>query len=308
MDRIRRSIALTKASLGVLRSDKELLVFPFLSFLALIVLLAIFAVPFIGITAGARFSDGEGASPVVIALFFAFYLLAHIVAFFFNTALIAAAQIRLAGGDPSVRDGLAVAVKRLPAIVMYAVIAATIGYVLRSIAQRAGLLGSLVVGAVGFSWSIATFLVMPVLAAEGVGPIAAIKRSASLLRQTWGEQLVGNIGIGIVFSLIFIVGIIGGGLLIGAAAAVSTTLLIVAVIAVVLILGVIGLIAAAVSGIYAASVYRYATTGNAGLGFSSETLAGTFTPTGSPPTSYNPPPPAGPPPPYSPPPYGPPPG
>ena len=304
MDRIRRSITLTKASLGVLRSDKELLVFPLLSFFALVVALAIFAIPFISIVVATGSSENTRGNPVLFVLFFAFYLLAHVIAYFFNTALIGAAMIRLDGGDPTIADGLRIAVKRFPTILVYALLAATVGYALRAIARRAGLLGGLVVGAIGLSWNLATFLVLPVLAAEGVGPIEAIKRSAGLLRRTWGESLVGSFGIGLIFGLLFVGGAILGGFVIAAAASISTTLLAVAIVVVVLALGVLGLIAAAVNGIYAASLYRYATTGNAGLGFSSETLASTFGPVGSPPPAYPPPPPSysPPPPPYSPPP------
>src|SRR4029079_1867553 len=186
MERIRRSIALTKASLGVLRSDKELLVFPLLSFVALVVVLAIFAVPIIAIIAGSPSGEPVRNNPVLLVLGFGFYIVAPAVGYFFNTALVGAALIRLDGGDPSVGDGLRIAFKRLPSIVIYAVIAATIGYALRAIARRAGFLGALFVGAIGVSWSIATFLVVPILAAEGISPVGAIKRSAQLLRQTWG--------------------------------------------------------------------------------------------------------------------------
>ena len=54
---------------------------------------------------------------------------------------------------------------------------------------------------VGFVWNVATFLVVPVLAVEDVGPIEAIKRSVSYLRKTWGEQLVGTFSISAVFQL-----------------------------------------------------------------------------------------------------------
>ena len=73
--------------------------------------------------------------------------------------------------------------------------------VLRAISERAGFVGKIVVGLLGFAWNVATYLVVPVLAVENVGPIEAVKRSASYLRKTWGEQIVGNLGMGSVFGL-----------------------------------------------------------------------------------------------------------
>jgi hypothetical protein len=275
MERFNRSLELARASFAVLRADKELLLFPLVSFLALLVVLAVFAIPFIAIFAATP--DGRAANNVAFyVLGFVFYVVAYTVTFFFNTALVGAALIRLDGGDPTLRDGLRIAVSRLPTIVAYAVIAATVGQILRWISERAGILGLIFGGLLAFAWSVATFLVVPVLAAEGVGPIAAIKRSTSLLRQTWGEQLVGNFGIGLVFGVLAFVVIVIGGFAIVAVAATSTTLLIALVVAVVLLLGLIGLIGAALSGIYTASLYRYATKGDAGTMFRSDTVAAAF--------------------------------
>ena len=134
-------------------------------------------------------------------LAFLFYVVSYTVIFFCNTALVGAAMIRLEGGDPTLRDGFRIAFDRLPQIIGYALIAATVGMILRWISERAGIVGQIIIGIIGFAWNIATFLVVPVLAVEKVGPIEAIKRSAGLLRRTWGEQLVGNAGIGIVFGL-----------------------------------------------------------------------------------------------------------
>ena len=101
--------------------------------------------------------------------------------FFCNTALVGAALIRLRGGDPTVADGFRIAASRVGPILGYALIAATVGMVLRAISERSGFLGRLVVSLVGFAWNLATFLVVPVLVVEDVGPIEAVQRSASYL-------------------------------------------------------------------------------------------------------------------------------
>src|SRR5690606_12092796 len=139
----------------------------------------------------------------VLYLFgFLFYLCQYFVIFFFNTALVGAAMIRLEGGDPTVSDGLRIARERMGAILGYAAIAATVGLVLRALEERAGFLGRIVIGLIGLAWTLATFLVVPVLVSQNVGPVEALKESVRLLKRSWGENLAGNVGIGLAFGLI----------------------------------------------------------------------------------------------------------
>lgn len=275
-DAFRRSWELAKASLAVLRSDKELLIFPFISFLALAVVTLTFAIPWL-LAGGMTEIETRGTPGVVsLVLAFLFYVVAFTVTFFFNTALVGAAMIRLGGGDPTVRDGLRIAMSHLPQIVGYALIAATVGMILRFISERAGFVGQIVAGVIGFAWSVATFLVVPVLVTENVGPIEAIKRSGSLLRKTWGEQLIGVGGIGLVFGLLAVLVILVGVGLITALAEVSMVAVVGVIILLVLIVGAIALVGAAASGIYTASLYRYATKGDAGPNFRAETMSAAF--------------------------------
>jgi serine/threonine protein kinase len=122
-----------------------------------------------------------------VGLGFAFYLATSFVIVFFNTALISCALIRFDGGNPTLGDGLSAAVARLPQILGWALLSATVGTILKQVEERVPLVGKFVIGLVGMAWAILTFMVVPILAAEGLGPIAAVKRSTSLLRKTWGE-------------------------------------------------------------------------------------------------------------------------
>src|SRR5438309_1955063 len=73
--------------------------------------------------------------------------------------------------------------------------------VLQIIEQRAAILGRIVAAVLGLMWNLATFLAVPVLVAEKLGPIATVKRSVQLLKKTWGESIVGDAAIGTVFGL-----------------------------------------------------------------------------------------------------------
>ena len=126
-----------------------------------------------------RTSRATWSNPLFLVFLLAFYLAQYTVIFFCNTALVGAAMIRLDGGDPSVSDGFRIASERIGKIVAYAFISATVGMFFRWLSEK-GLLGRIVAGLIGVTWNIATYLVVPVLVVEDVGPIEAIKRSAAL--------------------------------------------------------------------------------------------------------------------------------
>lgn len=268
-----RSWELVKASAAVLAADKELLVFPLVSGAASLVVLATFAIPafLAGLLDQAAGGD-EGARILSGIVAFLFYVVQYTVVIFFNTALVGAAMIRLRGGDPTVGDGLKVAFSRMGSILGYAVISATVGLILRAIAKRSGMLGRIITSFLGAAWGIVTYLVIPVLVVEGVGPVEAVKRSAAHLKKTWGEQLAGNVGMGAVFGLasLGVFGLMVGGLFLAGAVG-SGILAGVVVVGAVLAFVAIGLVSSALGGIYSAALYRYAADGTAG-GFFPETL------------------------------------
>ncbi len=277
--RFSRSWSLIKASAGVLAKDKELMVFPLLSGICTLIVAAAFVLPMFGLGALDGLRDGSGGvlSLAVYAAAFLFYLVQYFVIFFFNSALVGAAMIRLDGGDPTMRDGLRIAASRVIPILGYAAVAATVGMVLRMVQKRAGWIGSAIGGLVGVAWTVVSFLVVPVLVSRDIGPIDAVKESALLLRKTWGENLIGQGGVGLVFGfIVFGVVLVGAAAIVGAAMSGSGVLigLVVALFLVVLLL--VGLMQAALSGIYSAALYRYASGEGAAEGFDANLLGHAF--------------------------------
>jgi Family of unknown function (DUF6159) len=273
-EKFSRSWALVKASAAVLRADKELLWLPAISGIVSAITAATFVLPaaFAGVF-------GKGDPGVAFYVFgFLFYLAQYTVIIFFNTALVGAAMIRLGGGDPTVGDGLRIAFARLPAILGYAAIAAVVGVLLKALENRkSNMIVRMVVSALGTAWTVATYLVVPVLVAKDVGPIDALKESVTLLKRSWGENLIGTIGLGTAFGLITTVAVIVGVLLVIAAAfvlgkAAAFTVAAFAVFGVVLL----AVIQAALSGIYQAALYRYASGAGDSAGFDHAALAGAF--------------------------------
>lgn len=292
MGKLSGSWQLFKQSWAVLRSDKALVVFPIVSAIASLIVTASFLVP-LGLSgafaqfAAGRISTNPGLSgsadaaawvPYVLIAFL-FYLVQYFVIFFANSALVGAAMLRLQGGRPTVGDGFRIAARHTGTILGYAAISATVGMLLRAIADRGGTIGRIAAGLLGIGWNLATFLVVPVLVVENIGPVDAIKRSADLLKRTWGEQIIGNLGLGAVFGLLSLAVIIVGVALGVLAVEMDMIALLVAVIAAgVLALIALGIVNSALSGIYRAAVYRFAATGEIGSGFNPELVRGAFRP------------------------------
>jgi hypothetical protein len=276
--RFSRSWALIKASGAVLRQDKELLLFPLFSAIATLLVSASFILPLV--MSGAFEESGtQVAESTYMVVVFLFYLVQYFIIFFFNSALVGAAMIRLDGGDPTVRDGLRIAGSHVVQILGYAAIAATVGLILRIIEERAGFIGRWVAGLLGLAFTVATFLTVPILVSRNVGPVEAVKESAALLKKTWGENIIGNGGMGFVFFLFYLVASgIGFVFIFGAAQTGNPTLIVLVIALVVLAFIGLALVQAALQGVYSAALYRYATEGNAGESFSTALLGEAFRP------------------------------
>jgi hypothetical protein len=272
-DRFSRSWELARASAAVLRSDKELMLFPIISGLLTLVVLATFLLP---VWALRMFSDGFNLFGAIVV--FAFYFCQYAVILFCNCALVGAAMIRLDGGDPTLADGFNAAKARLPAILGYAAIAATVGLFLKRMKDDDNFLVRILGSGLGAAWTLATFLVVPVLVSRNVGPVEALKQSAGLLKRTWGENAIGNVGIGMVFGFISVGIVLVGGLLAYLAAQVSLLLAIAVGVVFVIALLLLGVYQAALSGIYSAALYRYATQGEAPAAFNGLQLEHAFQP------------------------------
>lgn len=266
MSRITRSFRLLKQSWAVLMMDKELLVLPFLSGLVILVVAASFIVP-IAIVTGGDLEEGNAAWYLVLL---AFYIVTYTVGIYFQAAIIAGANERMEGGDPTVGSALKAASSHFGTIVMWGVVAGTVGMILKTIQERSDLVGKIVIAIVGIAWSLATFFVVPLLVLEGIGVKDAFKRSWELIKRTWGEAVVGAGGIGLasfllslpvffVCGLCFYLGLPVVGIVTGVSAIILLSIL-----------------TSAMQAVYVTALYRYARDGEAPRGFDENDIAGAF--------------------------------
>jgi hypothetical protein len=268
---------LMKASGRVLHLDKELLVFPCLSGVACLLVFGSFALPLF--FSGAFTIDHNAGqltqNPLAYVLLFAFYFCNYFVIVFFNCALVACAIIRFNGGDPTLSDGLQAASSRLPQILGWSLVSATVGFLLKLLESRSERLGEIVAGLLGLAWSIATFFVVPVIVVEKVGPLDAIRRSAAILRRAWGESFVANQGIGFIVFLFTLAACIPAVL--GVASGVNA-LMIAGIAVTVLAMIVLAAVSAALHSILLAAIYVFASDGRVPDAFDRGSLQDAFAP------------------------------
>ncbi|HVC28126.1 MAG TPA: DUF6159 family protein [Gammaproteobacteria bacterium] len=274
MGKFARTWQLMGASWHLLKQDKKLIVFPLVSGVALACVILLFSVPLYSSGEAQRYaSDPNHPAHQMYFALFLFYFISYFVMIFCNSALIACVLKQMDGDQPTLGDGWSAAWQRLPQIFGWALLASTVGFVLRLIEERVGFIGRIVVGLLGMAWTVTAFLVVPVLVAEGKGPIEAYKQSVAMFKRTWGEQLIGNVSFGLVFMLL---GILPVAIAVLLGAIISPLTLVVIVPLAVIYLIALALMQSTLQTIYQVAIYRYATDGKAPDGFDSQLIAESF--------------------------------
>lgn len=177
--------------------------------------------------------------------------------------------------DTSFGYGMSVAGKNIGKILGWAAISATVGVVLKMIRERAGIFGAIVASIISVAWNLITFFVIPVFVFQGLGVIGSIKESAALFKKTWGENMIARFGLGIVFFLFALIGIVPIALVVFT----KSAALIMLVSAVVLMYwAALAIMSASLTGILSVALYEYATTGQAPAAYNQQIIAGAFIP------------------------------
>ncbi len=277
MSRIATGWRLAKASWALLRADRSLAIFPALSTAFIAVALALTLTP--GLVAEAAMDKDWVVLPFMLvggygATFFVVY---------FNVALAAATRLSMDGRDTKTADGLAVARERRDLIAKWALLQFSFGVLARFAGRLMGnsageRLLAMVFGLVGVAWSVSSFFAIPVLALEGLGPGAALKRSASLVRERWGEGLVGYTAIN---SAVFLVALLPlFGLFNLALGVIEIDPAVGAGFGVLAILALIAtcVMSSALSVIFRVELYRYSTAGQVTGAFAQQDMVAAFRP------------------------------
>jgi len=264
MSRFANSLQLAKSSWSVLQADKILVTIPVASFLVTTVVVAAFGgaayltIEETVVTAAAA-ARGEGTlgattlqpTPLTWVVGVIGYLAITFVVTFFAAALVSGAWERLNGGRPTLGSSFGSATRRIGPIAGWALLSGTVGLVISSLEERLGVLGQFIGGALGMAWRVVTWLAIPVIVVEGTGPWPSLKRSATLFKATWGENLIAAGGFGLLGFLVILVGMAISALF-------FAVMPIAGVVLFVLWIAVSSTILATLNGIYRTALYAYA--------------------------------------------------
>jgi hypothetical protein len=272
VERIRNSWELGKISWGVLRSDRTLAWFPVLQLIGSLIVVGIFG----GLIAATGI-DSKGSGDGLTAIGYVFIGCAYIglafVGTYFQAALVSGANERLNGRDSTFKSAMAAANAKLHRILPWALVQATVSIVISAIEDRAPFLGQILARVLGAVWNVVTFLTIPILVLEDLGPWNALKRSGTLLKKTWGENLAGQFGFGLLGLVVMLPGI--GLIALGVATGTLVAAIPLVAIGAVLVL-VASVVIQAMSGIYKTALYRFAVDGTAPPAFAGADLGGAF--------------------------------
>lgn len=259
-----RSWEYAKISYGVIWENKQLVIFPIISSVAAILVMASFIVPLWSSGMIDRLTSDDPAKQVsdvaIYSILFAFYFCNYFVIVFFNAALTACAMRVINGEQPTVGDGLAVAASRLPQIIGWAFVSAIVGVVLQIIENANEKVGRFVSSILGSAWTALTYFVVPVIVVDGVGPVEAFKSSVNTLKSQWGTALVGGFSLGFLGLLVTIpIVLVGAGLIWFATQSMGTTGVIAAIVVGVVLFAIGMAVNSAAGVVFKALLFNFAT-------------------------------------------------
>lgn len=284
MNAFSRSWMITKLSFSVINKDRELIGFAFLAFIFSTLFSVAMVFPSIVPTVLEKGMSTETLEVYQYALIFLTYFGLAFIATFFNVCVVYTTKTRFEGGNATFSESLRFAFSKLKLIFQWSLISATVGLLLRLLQNAASRLGrggqliaNILISLVGFAWSVVTIFVVPVLVYEGLGPIDAIKKSAKVIKETWGESLIRSIGMGLVqIFVFFLLALVTIGLTYVLAKAFALAGLLIGIGVGLLLFLLAGLIFAVATMVFNTALYVYANSKIIAEGFDEEVVKGAF--------------------------------
>ncbi|MCY3576286.1 MAG: DUF6159 family protein [bacterium] len=272
MGRFRRTMDTAKASWAVLQHDRELAVLPILGALASIAVVLAIGLPIWLSTSGIDDGGSAGSEPMLWIGGIIILLAVTVITVFFNAAVVSGARERFSGGDPTISSAIKGAFSRLHVIVPWAILALTVGMIIRLIQSSDNIVARILGSLLNMAWGVLTFLVVPILVVEQTGPFQSLSRSGELLRHTWGENLIAQVGFGIIGFVAAIPGII----IIAIGASAGSVGAVIGVTIGFAWIALVSVVVSTLTAIFQMALYIYATTGQVPMGFEQSGISDTF--------------------------------
>lgn len=253
MGRISNAWALSKSSWAVLSKDRELVAIPVMAAVAAVAAFAAVALPGMAIMGGFDETSSGGLATwliMLVAVVAASWMMA-----IGQAAVVAGAAERMDGGDPTISSALGVARARAGRLLEWAVLATVVSVILDQLQERLGILGSIISWVGSIAFSVLSFLALPVIVFEDVGAIEGFKKSAALVKATWGEQVSFSFGMGLLGFVAMLPGFLLGAVMIGSG---FLPLVVLGAIAMVGWIATVAAVTSALSAVFKAALYRWA--------------------------------------------------
>jgi hypothetical protein len=275
--RFKASRIIAKESWALLKKDKEIMLFPILSALTSLILIAIAGLVIFFLILSGNIKNLEQADQgnytLNVVIVFVMYFLTAFITLFFETGIITVVRGRLSGQNLTFSDGLSNSFRKAGKIARWSLVAATVGVILKMISERSGILGRIVIAILGAAWSILTFFIAPILIAEDLTIKESLQKSAGIIKKVWGETVIVNVGVGLFFALLIFLGIF---VFIATLFTGNVHIITAAFILLILYFVILAVISSTLSVVYQVVLYEYANTGVAPQGFSQEVIGLAF--------------------------------
>lgn len=274
MGKIKRGIEITKKSFKVIKHDKEILLYPILSTIC-VILISIIAFLIFYFTIY-QFYDPNAqeqnfVSGASIIYFLIYLFIVEFIVIFFKASVIGSATIRFNGKNPTLSDGLGTASKKSMKLFSWSVVSAIVGLILNALGnlgrknnqvvnRNAAIAGGISSALFGMAWGLLTFFTIPVILYENYSTIGSIRRSGKLFKKTWGENLTAQFSIAITFVLLGILGLIPivlGFYTMSISVGFGLAIIFIAFA----YWGFLAVLSSSVSGVFVAALYHFATKG-----------------------------------------------
>lgn len=276
--KFKASLIIVRESFALLRYDKEIVWFPVLSAITFLLSLALLSAVYYFAVGGGSFESlkslenaEQGVKNLTVyGTLFGYYLLVFFITNFFQAGIFIIVHARFSGENLSMSEGLRGARKRAGKIFLWSIISATVGVVLQIVSDKSKLVGKIIAGLLGAAWNILTYFSLPSLVIGQASITDSFRESAAMIRRTWGETIIVNFGVGLVFGLATMLLIVIGVVIlilfptIPVAIGVGGTLLILIIL--------LTILSSSLSSIFKLVLFEYARTGTVPQGFSADVV------------------------------------
>ncbi len=192
----------------LMMKDKEIMLFPILSILSCLALLAILVSGFYVLALNSNWDNinhlsQEAQQVYNIVFLFLYYLVTFFTINFFDAGIITIVHGRFSGQNLDFSHGFKGASDNFGKIFVWSAIAAIVGVLIRMLSGKKG--NNIISSMLGAAWSILTYFSLPVMIIGKKEVLESFPESAGIMKKMWGEAAIVNFGVSLFIMAIVVV-------------------------------------------------------------------------------------------------------